>query len=105
MQILERLDMVNSQEQILDIFSKFVNEYKGLDLLSNKQKSKLFEFIINIIICKIPNDTKVNALLMSVPRNSPLMNVRQFYGSSNIIWHHPFYKSAKHKRECRASTS
>ena len=49
----------NDYDYILLIFNKFIKEKKGLTLITSKQQSKLFEFIINQII----------------KRNDPLNNI------------------------------
>lgn len=51
---------MDSLDKILEIFSKFLNEYKGLDNLSAKQKAKLFDFIVNIFLKKIEQDQKIS---------------------------------------------
>jgi hypothetical protein len=51
---------MESSDQILDIFSKFVNEYKGLDNLTAKQKAKLFDFIVNILLKKFEQEQNIS---------------------------------------------
>ena len=55
MKIMEK---ISEPEKVLDIFTKFSNEYKGLDNLTPKQKAKLFDFIIEIVIKKVQANTK-----------------------------------------------
>ena len=42
----------NDIDYILLIFNKFIKDKKGLTLITSKQQSKIFEFIINQIIKK-----------------------------------------------------
>ena len=42
----------NDIDYIIDIFNKFTKDKKGLSLITSKQQSKIFEFIINQIIKK-----------------------------------------------------
>ena len=48
----------NDIDYIIDIFNKFTKDKKGLSLITSKQQSKIFEFIINQIIKK--NETLNN---------------------------------------------
>jgi hypothetical protein len=52
------MEKIEGTDQILEIFSKFVNDYKGLDNLTAKQKAKLFEFIVNILLKKFEQDSQ-----------------------------------------------
>ena len=47
------LSLINESDQIMEIFNKFVNENKGLEFISSKNKAKLFEYILDIIIKKL----------------------------------------------------
>ena len=48
----EIISKCNDIDYLLDIFSKFTKDKKGLTLISSKQQSKLYEFIISKIIKK-----------------------------------------------------
>lgn len=54
------LEKISNPYQILEILNKFLNECKGLEILSAKQKAKVFDFILTIITKNFNNDINNN---------------------------------------------
>ena len=71
MKILEK---ISDPEKVLEIFTRFTNEYRGLDNLTPKQKAKLFEFIIDIVIKRI-QDKNLNLQNLNIAESISKLHI------------------------------
>jgi hypothetical protein len=55
------LEKMGDYDKVLDTFNSFVNTKKGLDNTNSKQKAKLFEFILKILIQKLKQNERIDA--------------------------------------------